>query len=227
LRTDLPLNKAGHYFENNHAFSAMDIHKQAELNMKLFLTYLKNQTPDDKVDTQQMMNTMLTMMTASQQLAAHQTLKDIHETQKNSHHMGMMRYVGSEAMVPTDQISFDSNPITIKTQLPSLPDDACIMISDCHGHLVRRIPLDHHQDIQTVTWDGLDDKGEHVPQGRYQIVGYMKDSDHQELTIPCSSYVSIDEIDNRTQKLLSKGQEIDMKNVQSFRKPKISPFLKS
>jgi flagellar hook assembly protein FlgD len=221
LRTDLPLNKAGHYFENNHAFSAMDIHKQAELNMKLFLTYLKNQTPDDKVDTQQMMNTMLTMMTASQQLAAHQTLKDIHETQKNSYHMGMMRYVGTEAMIPTDQISYNTHPVTIKTQLPSIPEDACVMISDHHGHLIRRISLDYHQNPQTVLWDGLDDQGQEVPKGHYRVIGYMRDTDHQELTIPCSSYMGVDEIDNRTQTLLSQGQEIDIKNVQSFRKSKI------
>ena len=197
-----------------------DFEKQVELNTKLFLTYLKNQTPDDKVDTQQMMNTMLTMMSASQHIKTNKILTDQYQLQQNIHHLAMNEYLGKEIQYAGNMIHFDQNPVAVDVTLPKIPDEAHLIITDQSGRLVQTVPLIPTTEKQTVTWDGIDRFGSRSSVGSYQVFVHGLDHEGRELTADPSVNLVVDEVvpnPSGTPILKSGGIILETSKIQSTR----------
>lgn len=205
--------------EKIQKFNAMDLEKQADLNMKLFLTYLKNQTPDDKVDTQQMMNTMLTLMGASQQLAANQYLKDIQETLKTQQNQNAIHYLGKEALMENNTLQYDgNNDVSFLTSFPTMPQKAQALIVNEDGELMQKVPLQLISEEQEVVWNGKDRFDQKAPSGTYYITIQATDSAGEDIKSSCKTRLTIDGIQNDQDKttLLSQGIPIDVNQVKQI-----------
>jgi flagellar hook assembly protein FlgD len=210
-------------------FTEMDFEKQVELNTKLFLTYLKNQTPDDKVDTQQMMNTMLTMMTGSQQIKKNKILSDKYQLQKNMHQLTMHQYLGREVEYSGHYLPFQNQPVDIRVTLPQIPDKAYLVVVDQNGKLIQTLPLIQTVEPQSVAWDGMDRLGRRVSPGLYQVFVHGNSLDGQELTTDPSVYLTIDEVEpgrNGGEPVLkSFGMALDSNKIRSTRLSPPSPSI--
>ncbi len=208
-------------------FTDMDFEKQVELNTKLFLTYLKNQTPDDKVDTQHMMNTMLAMMTGSQQIKTNKILTDQYQLQQSMHQMAMNQYLGKEVDYCGQHLQLQQGPVDIQVTLPKIPQKANVLVVDSLGRLIQSLELIPTVEAQTVTWDGMSRQGQRAQPGLYQVFVHATDSDGQDFTADPVAPLKIDSVEpgvnGGAPVLKASGIPLDVEHIRAVRLPR-SPF---
>jgi flagellar basal-body rod modification protein FlgD len=77
--------------------------------------------------------------------------------------------VGRKVGVPNGPaVLVNSQPVTAVTNLPSGADSVTLTVTDSTGKVVRTQPFDKQlPGNMNVTWDGMDDQGNQMPDGTY------------------------------------------------------------
>ncbi|KTC85548.1 MULTISPECIES: flagellar hook assembly protein FlgD [Legionella] len=78
--------------------------------------------------------------------------------------------VGRKVLVDSDSFNLEQGEAKAAVELPASVDNLMASIYSDSGALVRKIPLGQHgAGFHTFSWDGLNQKGEHMPGGKYSI----------------------------------------------------------
>jgi len=140
--------------------------------MRLMLTQLQNQDPTAPADNQQMIAQMAQFSTLELMQRTDRTMSALLMAQAASNQQQAIGLVGKDVVISAETIDFKAGGESpqIQMQLPEKTSALDIVIVDESGKEVRRIKAGSQEAGPfAVTWDGRDDSGKPVPDGKYSV----------------------------------------------------------
>lgn len=139
--------------------------------LKLLTTQLSNQDPTNPQEGGEFLAQMAQFGTVNGITELQNAFKQLAGTLSSQKNLQAASLVGKTVTVPTSSVTLaDQSSISADLEVPSAVGQIKLSIMNSQGELVRQVNLGQTSAGQhTVKWDGTDDKGQRLPQGRYQI----------------------------------------------------------
>lgn len=224
-----------------HNTVAKTTHSQLEFAQKLLLKQLQCQTPDSSFDPNQMMESMMGMLTIAQNSELVEMQKESMELQKALFYTSLSAFQGETVEHSGNEFDYQSEDQEIIFNLPAKVEKAVLTIHDASNNCVKVVPLEKHVGRNSYTWDGTLDNDEsadiiHAPKGIYTVYVTAIDVDNEqvdvnirlkshitdiaydenELALPMSGSIPIYDIKRRSmiKKATERYQEVSNKPIQ-------------
>lgn len=139
--------------------------------LKLLTTQLRNQDPLNPMDNAQMTSQLAQISTVEGITQLNTTMQTLMGNATDSQAMQAASLVGHAVLVPGASISVASGvAIGAGFDLAGAADKATVTIKDAGGKLVRTLKLESlDAGTNTFKWDGKDDDGKVVADGKYKF----------------------------------------------------------
>ncbi|GAA3715474.1 flagellar hook assembly protein FlgD [Oceanisphaera sediminis] len=150
----------------------------------LMTQQLAYQDPFKPADNSQMIAQMTSFTTADGINQMSEKLSSLSDVMTSSQALQASSLVGQKVLLPSDLAYWDrAEPVDGVAVTGEGADNVLIRIENEKGELIRSIPLDGPQQGNVpFSWDGLNDKGEPAPEGRYKIkVSGLIDNQREDL----------------------------------------------
>lgn len=156
-------------------FKAQQAKSQDQLGRKEFLllltTQLKNQNPLDPMQNEAFVAQLAQFSTLEAVTTMSDSMGGMVDTLKADRVLTGANLLGRKVAVPSGAATLkDGEPVKASVQLPSGADSLQIDVLTKTGERVRTINLEKQPPgLAEFTWDGLDDKGEQLPDDLYRM----------------------------------------------------------
>ncbi len=161
--------------------------------MTLMLAQLKNQNPMEPMTNGEFLGQIAQFTSANGISDLQQSFAAFASSMSSQQALQAASMVGRKVLVDSNQISWDgAEAANIRINLGAATDNVTISVSDAQGGVVRKIQLGSQAagDV-TAAWDGLDDRGNILPAGRYTVNAMAGNGDNQyQLTTTVSAAVN-------------------------------------
>lgn len=141
--------------------------------LKLMTAQLQAQDPTNPVDNSQFVSQMaqFSQLSSTQDLVSSvNTLNStVNGALQTSQVLGSSALVDRQVLVPSSSLSYSGDTVTGAANVTSA-GTMTVSIIDGSGNVVRTMNLaDQKTGLNQFTWDGKDDAGNEVPQGKYSV----------------------------------------------------------
>lgn len=139
--------------------------------LKLFVTQLQNQDPLNPKDGTEMASQLAQFNSVEQMINFNKGLERVEAAQKSSNSTNFVNYIGRDVSVKGGRINLTEAGIgNVSFNSPKDVVSATLEIRDAGGTIVKtkelgQVPQGDHQ----LGWDGISDKGEQLPYGKYSF----------------------------------------------------------
>lgn len=165
--------------------------------MRLMLTQLQHQDPTAPADNQQMIAQMAQFSTLELMQSTHRTMSALLMAQAASNQQQAIGLVDKDIVINAENIDLkagEDHP-RIQMQLPDKTAALDITIVDESGKEVRRIKAGSQEAGPfSVTWDGKDDSGKQLPDGKYSVRINAVGTDGEVLNVTPEEVFTVDGI---------------------------------
>lgn len=226
-----------------HSAVTKKTHSQLEFAQKLLLKQLQCQTPDSSFDPNQMMESMMGMLTIAQNSELVEMQKENMELQKALFSTSLSAFEGETVEHSGNVFDYRDEDQEIVFNMPAKAEKAVLTIHDANNKCVKVVPLEKKDGRNSYTWDGIiDNEGSdeiiHAPKGIYSAFVTARDRDdgqvyvnvrlksritdiaydQNELALPMSGDVPIYDIKRRSmiKKATERYQEVSNKPIQHY-----------
>lgn len=158
---------------NDTAAAAAAMKKSTGMNkddfLKLFVTQLQNQDPLNPQDSTEFIGQLAQLTQVEQAYNTNSNLSDLLNLVNGATSLSAVSFIGKEITASGNLIKLTSgtNP-TLGYRLPATAQKVTIKIMDDTDTVVRTLTLGGTQAGDgSITWDGKDEKGNALPDGRY------------------------------------------------------------
>lgn len=151
------------------ASSAPGIASDFNTFLTLLTTQLKNQSPTDPLDANQMMAQLTQFASVEQQVNMNQNLQQLISLQQVNGLTAAADLVGHRVEVQSSSLSLQQGSAELRLPARGAASTAVVTISDGTGRVVRRAEVPLTQGTQAWTWDGRNDAGIQQADGAYSV----------------------------------------------------------
>ncbi len=173
--------------------------RKTELNQEdffaLLTTQLAQQDPFKPLDNTEFVAQMAQFSSLESLQAMQTSFSDLASSMTSNQALQASALVGRTVLVPTNAASFDgASEVQGVAAISSPATNAVLRIEDEAGQLIRTIELgDLEQGPNEFTWDGLDEGGNAVAPGLYQI-SVIGDVYGKPTNLPTGVYARVDSV---------------------------------
>lgn len=145
------------------------------LGQKEFLTLLvaqmQHQDPLSPTDSTAWTAQLAQYSQLEQSVNMNKTMELLVEGQQNSERLSVLSLIGREALVKGTEFTLGKEPVEIGYRVNGTVTGIEILIKDARGQVVTTInPSETGDGNHFVTWDGLDQNSQPLPEGKYSIM---------------------------------------------------------
>jgi flagellar basal-body rod modification protein FlgD len=137
--------------------------------LKLLTTQIKNQSPTDPLDTNQMTNQLVQFASVEQQIAMNQNLQRMLALEQASQLTASAPLIGRNVEVEAEQISLQNGVGTLKLPAAGASQTALVTIRGSGDRIIRQETVQLGTAPKTWTWNGRDSGGLTMPNGAYKV----------------------------------------------------------
>ena len=138
--------------------------------LSLLTVQLQNQDPTSPINNEDFLAQMAQFTQVQELMSIRQSLEAVYSGIAAVHDAGMADLLGSEVLAVGNQISMNGEPKDLHFQSSAALEDATLTIRDESGQIVRTLSLGALPEGEgSISWDGLDDNGNPVPDGTYNF----------------------------------------------------------
>ncbi len=141
--------------------------------MKLLLTELQYQDPTSPMDTEKILTQTSQLATLESADNTNKTMEDLVKRLNNNMDMGALAAIGKMASLGTNDITLpEKESANFEVYFGKEIKDGTLTISDTQGHTIKTVPLSSQEGksgILSFQWDGLNNSGKKVDQGKYRV----------------------------------------------------------
>ncbi len=150
--------------------SAEDIMGKEDF-LTLLVAQLKNQDPLNPDDASEFTSQLAEFSSLEQLQNLNDSMESLTSSQLQSDKFATMGLLGKEVIYADSTFTFDGAPATIGYQLDGVASSVSMAIRDENGIIVTTLnPAEMNPGDHFLEWDGLDNEGNVVPEGKYNIV---------------------------------------------------------
>ena len=135
--------------------------------LTLLTTQLENQDPLSPMDANQFTEQLVQFTEVEQSLSTNDKLDELISLQSGNQLTASLDYVGKTVTAASDHLVLQDGSATVSYEISELAETATLFILDAFGSPMQSIPLDPSLGRHEVTWDGLDQSGNALPDGVY------------------------------------------------------------
>ncbi|MES2711113.1 MAG: flagellar hook capping FlgD N-terminal domain-containing protein [Pseudomonadota bacterium] len=137
--------------------------------LTLLTTQLRNQSPTDPLDTNQMTAQLVQFASVEQQMSTNQNLAQLLSLQQNSALTAAAGLVGRRVEVESDRLSLQGGVAGLRLPAAGTASAARITIADGTGRLVRQLDVPLGSAMREWAWDGRSNAGVRQADGAYRV----------------------------------------------------------
>lgn len=137
--------------------------------LTLLTTQIKNQSPTDPLDTNQMTNQLVQFASVEQQIAMNQNLQRLIGLEQASQLTASAPLIGKRVEVESDQIALQGGVGALKLPAAGASQAAQITITGNGNRVIRQEMVNLGSGPTNWSWDGRDNAGVSVPDGAYKV----------------------------------------------------------
>jgi flagellar basal-body rod modification protein FlgD len=137
--------------------------------LTLLTTQIKNQSPTDPLDTNQMTNQLVQFASVEQQISMNQNLQRLLTLEQASQLTASSPLIGRNVEVEAEQISLQEGVGTLKLPAAGASQTAQITIRGSGDRIIRQETVQLGSAPKTWSWNGRGADGLAVPDGAYKV----------------------------------------------------------
>ncbi|WP_456388198.1 flagellar hook assembly protein FlgD [Desulfolithobacter sp.] len=140
--------------------------------LTLLVAQLQNQDPLNPTDSTEWTAQLAQYSQLEQSMNLNDTMEELLEAQKNSDRLAALSLIGKEAMVEgTDFYLPPAGEVEIGYTVDGQASNITLSVLNSGGAVVKTMQADDlSQGNHFIIWDGLDNNGQELPAGNYQIM---------------------------------------------------------
>lgn len=147
--------------------------------LQLMTTQLRNQDPSAPQDSSQFLEQMAQFSSLSGIQSMEQSIASAVAGMKSGRLLQASTMVGKQVLINSDSLSAQQPPGAVSGQidLPTTTTNLSVKVFAESGQIVRTLPLGARSAGQhEFVWDGLDENGNALPAGDYQLIADIAES---------------------------------------------------
>ncbi|MCA3312912.1 MAG: hypothetical protein ING24_13760 [Roseomonas sp.] len=137
--------------------------------LTLLTTQIKNQSPTDPLDTNQMTNQLVQFASVEQQIAMNQNLQRLLALEQTSQLTASAPLIGQMVSVEAEQITLQSGKGSLNLPAAGASQTALVTIRGSGNRVIRQETVPLGSAPKTWSWDGKDSDGLALPDGAYKV----------------------------------------------------------
>lgn len=161
--------------------------------LQLLTTQLKNQNPLDPLDTNQFTQQLVQFAQVEQQMKSNDQLSTLISLDKTAQSTSALAYVGATVVVDGSSAQLTNGKATWEFNVTK-PATATVTIKDSAGSTVYSSTFTVNPG-QKFTWDGKDNNGKQLDDGKYTLTATAVDANKQTVAISTSVQAVVDSVD--------------------------------
>ena len=206
------------------ASSLNKLNSNFDMFLTLLTTQLRNQDPLDPMDNAEMTNQLVQFANVEQQIAQNSNLEQMITLLNAQSAASAVTYIGKDVQYTDSTTTSSGAPITFGYMPAEQAETITLKVVDTDGKTVRTLEAERSAQRHTVTWDGLNDDGEEVPEGAYTFVVSAKDDLDKSIKVATdiTGRVTGAASDATGNYLLIGGLAVDVTKVVAVKEPAVS-----
>ncbi|MBP0445498.1 flagellar biosynthesis protein FlgD [Roseomonas sp. SSH11] len=137
--------------------------------LTLLTTQLKNQSPTDPLDTNQMTAQLVQFASVEQQIAMNANLGQMVSLQQTAQLTAASPMLGRRVEVEGDVLPLQNGSATVRLPAAGTARVARVAILDSNGKMLREAQVTLGTESKDWVWNGRDSTGKQLPDGAYRI----------------------------------------------------------
>lgn len=137
--------------------------------LTLLTTQLRNQSPTDPLDVNQMTAQLVQFASVEQQIAANQNLEQLVRLQQVAQLTAAAPLMGRRVEVESDRLTLQSGSATLRLAPAGSAAAARVVVSDESGRLLTDQTVRLGSGLTNWTWNGRDQAGRSLADGSYRV----------------------------------------------------------
>ncbi|MFM7303167.1 MAG: flagellar hook assembly protein FlgD, partial [Alphaproteobacteria bacterium] len=137
--------------------------------LTLLTTQIKNQSPTDPLDTNQMTSQLVQFASVEQQISMNQNLQRMLALEQASQLTASAPLIGRNVEVEVEQISLQDGAGTLRLPAAGASQLAQVTIRGSGDRVIRQETVQLGAAPKTWSWDGKDDKQAKMSNGAYKV----------------------------------------------------------
>lgn len=154
-----------------------------EAFLKLLVAQISNQDPLAPQETEQYMQQITQFSTLEQMMNLNEGVENLAVGQLSNNNQEALRFVGRDVVARGDQITLEgADMVPIRYQTEPDAETVTLTVYDAGGEAVKQVQVPADRGSGTFEWDGTDEDGLPLPNGRYTVSIEAADADGNPLT---------------------------------------------
>ena len=137
--------------------------------LTLLTTQIKNQSPTDPLDTNQMTNQLVQIASVEQQIAMNQNLQRLLSVEQASQLTATAPLIGQNVEVEAEQISLQGGAGMLKLPAAGASQTALVTIRGSGDRIIRQETVPLGSAPRNWSWNGKGPDGVSMPDGAYKV----------------------------------------------------------
>jgi flagellar basal-body rod modification protein FlgD len=137
--------------------------------LTLLTTQIKNQSPTDPLDTNQMTNQLVQFASVEQQISMNQNLQRLLALEQTSQLTASAPLIGQMVSVEAEQITLQSGAGSLNLPAAGASQNALVTIRGSGDRVLRQETVPLGSAPKTWSWDGKGSDGLALPDGAYKV----------------------------------------------------------
>jgi flagellar basal-body rod modification protein FlgD len=137
--------------------------------LTLLTTQIKNQSPTDPLDTNQMTNQLVQFASVEQQISMNQNLQRLLALEQTSQLTASAPLIGQKVSVEAEQITLQSGTGSLNLPAAGASQTALVTIRGSGDRVLRQETVPLGSAPKTWSWDGKGSDGLALPDGAYKV----------------------------------------------------------
>ena len=137
--------------------------------LTLLTTQIKNQSPTDPLDTNQMTNQLVQFASVEQQISMNQNLQRLLALEQTSQLTASAPLIGQMVSVEAEQITLQSGTGSLNLPAAGASQNALVTIRGSGDRVLRQETVPLGSAPKTWSWDGKGSDGLALPDGAYKV----------------------------------------------------------
>ena len=137
--------------------------------LTLLTTQIKNQSPTDPLDTNQMTNQLVQFASVEQQISMNQNLQRLLALEQTSQLTASAPLIGQKVSVEAEQITLQSGTGSLNLPAAGASQNALVTIRGSGDRVLRQETVPLGSAPKTWSWDGKGSDGLALPDGAYKV----------------------------------------------------------
>jgi flagellar basal-body rod modification protein FlgD len=185
--------------------------------LTLLIAQMQNQDPLNPTDSTEWTSQLAQYSQLEQSMNLNTTMESLLAGQKTSERLAALSLIGKEAVVEGSTFNLGESSTEIGYRVDGTAGEIQLHIQDSNGNRVATLnPTDRTSGNHFLTWQGLDENGEHLPAGKYTIIIEAL-SNEAEGTVGVTSLVRTDitgvDLDTNGTVLLTNAGDVPLSGI--------------